>query len=102
MIDKLQAAIVAQISVSALGLANLSQTHWVARGLLMLSLTSALLAVYYSTTQYRSLGQLLQPEQIRLWIRGGRRNQDLSGRILPTLDQLVRNISQMTGDKGGS
>jgi hypothetical protein len=57
------------------------------------------MAVYYSTTQYRSLGRLLHPNQIRLWIRGGRRNQDLSGRILPTFDQLTRIGAQKIGDR---
>jgi hypothetical protein len=66
-----QAAIVAQISITALVLPSLNQTHWVAKGFLNYSLVAALIAVYYSTTQHRIVGRFLKPQQIRLWIRGG-------------------------------
>src|SRR5271155_218953 len=65
-----QAAIVAQISVTALSLDNLSQTHWIARAFLVFSVISSLMAVYYATTQQRTMGRLLQPTQVRGWIRG--------------------------------
>jgi hypothetical protein len=61
----------------------------VAAGFLNFSLISALMAVYYSTTQYRILGRLLQAEQVRLWIRGGRRNEYASERIVPSLFQMI-------------
>ena len=47
------------------------------------------MAVYYATAQYRVLGRLLQPEQIRMWIRGGMRGQNSSGRIIPSLGQMA-------------
>lgn len=47
----------AQIAINTLSLSGLSQTHWVAKGLLVFSLTSALMAVYYATTQHRALGE---------------------------------------------
>jgi hypothetical protein len=83
-----QAAIVAQISVTAISLSKLSQTHWVASGFLNFSLVSALMGVYYASTQYRVLGRLLQAEQIRLWIRGGRLHRFSTERIIPSLPQL--------------
>jgi hypothetical protein len=64
------AAIVAQISITAFSLNLLSQTHWVARALFIVSLTLSLMAVYYASTQQRILGRLLDPKQIRNWIRG--------------------------------
>ncbi|KAF7507474.1 hypothetical protein GJ744_010405 [Endocarpon pusillum] len=65
------AAIVAQIAVTALSLTDLSRSHWVARGFLVFSLTAALMAVYYATTQQRTMGRLLTVRQVRRWIRGG-------------------------------
>ena len=59
-----------QINVTALSLGWLSQTHWVARALVVFSLTSALMAVYYATTQQRTIGRLLDAKAIRKWIRG--------------------------------
>jgi hypothetical protein len=67
---RFQAAIVAQISITALSLDYLSQTHWIARGFLVFSIISSLIAVYYATTQQRTMGRLLQPTQVRGWIRG--------------------------------
>ena len=83
----LQAAIVAQIAMTALSLNALSQTHWVTRGLLVLSLTNSLMAVYYSTTQQRVMGRLLHGHQVRLWIRGGSGTLE-HARIVPSLEQL--------------
>ncbi|KFZ14085.1 hypothetical protein V501_03412 [Pseudogymnoascus sp. VKM F-4519 (FW-2642)] len=83
------AAIVAQIAITGLSLDSLSQTHWVAQGAFVLSLTSSLMAVYYATTQQRMLGRLLQAEQVRLWIRGGNRAAD-TARLVPSLDGIVR------------
>ena len=54
----------------------------------MLSLTSSLMAVYYTTTQQRMLGRLLQAEQVRLWIRGGSRAID-TARLVPSFDEIV-------------
>ncbi|KFY74581.1 hypothetical protein V499_05402 [Pseudogymnoascus sp. VKM F-103] len=86
------AAIVAQIAITGLSLDSLSQTHWVARGAFVLSLTTSLMAVYYATTQQRMLGRLLQAEQVRLWIRGGRRIMD-TGRLVPSLGEIAQKIS---------
>lgn len=61
----------AQIAVTALSLSDLSRSHWVARGFLVFSLTAALMAVYYATTQQRTMGRLLTVRQVRQWIRGG-------------------------------
>lgn len=73
--------------MTALSLSALSQTHWITRGLLVLSLTHSLMAVYYSTSQQRVMGRLLQAHQVRLWIRGGSGTLD-HARIIPSLDQL--------------
>jgi hypothetical protein len=87
--DKGQAAIVAQIAITGLSLNLLSQTHWVAKACFVLSLTFALMAVYYSTTQQRILGRLLKAQGVRLWIRGGNR-QSRSDRIVPSFDDFAR------------
>jgi hypothetical protein len=73
--------------MTALSLNSLSQTHWITRGLLILSLTSSLMAVYYSTTQQRVMGRLLHGHQVRLWIRGGSGTLEHS-RVVPSLEQL--------------
>lgn len=65
--DKKQAAIVAQIAITGLSLNFLSQTHWVARTCFVLSLTFALMAVYYSTTQQRTLGRLLKAKGVYVY-----------------------------------
>jgi len=62
---------VAQIAITALSLPYLSNTHWVSRAFLNISLLTALMSVYYASTQHRILGTLLKPAQIRSWIRGG-------------------------------
>lgn len=73
--------------MTALSLNALSQTHWISRGLLVLSLICSLMAVYYSTTQQRVMGRLIQGHQVRLWIRGG--SGSLEGeRVVPSLRQL--------------
>ncbi|KFY93942.1 hypothetical protein V500_03483 [Pseudogymnoascus sp. VKM F-4518 (FW-2643)] len=85
------AAIIAQIAITGLSLNFLSQTHWVARGAFVLSLTSSLMAVYYATSQQRRLGRLLQAEQVRLWIRGGSRAMD-TARLVPSLGEIVQRL----------
>ena len=75
----------AQIAVTALSLSDLSRSHWVARGFLVFSLTAALMAVYYATTQQRTMGRLLTARQVRLWIRGGVASP-AAARIIPRLD----------------
>ncbi|KAI8938203.1 hypothetical protein NX059_005863 [Plenodomus lindquistii] len=66
------ATIIAQIAITALSLADLSRTHWVARGAFTFSLLSAIMAVYYATSQYRKMGRCLRPVQVRAWIKGKR------------------------------
>jgi hypothetical protein len=86
--DTGQAAIVAQIAITGLSLNNLSQTHWVAKGSFVLSMTFALMAVYYATTQQRTLGRLIKAKDVRLWIRGGNRQSEV-GRLVPSLHDIV-------------
>ena len=69
--DREKAAIVAQITITTLSLAGLSQAHWIARGLLALALVASLMAVYYATTLQRTIGLLITAPQLRQWIRGG-------------------------------
>jgi hypothetical protein len=75
---------------------TLSQTHWVARAGFVLSLTFALMAVYYATTQQRTPGRLLKAKDVRLWIRGGNRQSEAS-RIVPSFEdiftRLVHNVN---------
>jgi hypothetical protein len=58
----------------------------VARGFFVFSLISALMAVYYATTQQRTLGRLLRPEHVRAWIRGGISRRRLDGNDLSPCD----------------
>ncbi|KAH7117905.1 hypothetical protein B0J11DRAFT_509599 [Dendryphion nanum] len=83
------AAIMAQIAVTALSLASIGDVLWAARGLLVLSLTCALMAVYYATTQQRTIGRLLHASQIRSWIRGGTNYLD-DQRIVPSARQYMK------------
>jgi hypothetical protein len=63
-----QGTIVAQIAITALSLADLSNTHWVARASFTFSLVSATMAVYYATRQYRKLGRCLHADEVKAWI----------------------------------
>ncbi|TID22352.1 hypothetical protein E6O75_ATG11146 [Venturia nashicola] len=78
-----QAAIVAEIAITALSLEGLSRAHWLAKGLFLFSLVDALMAVYYATTHQRSMGRLLHPQQVRSWIRGGVGPKEAPGHICP-------------------
>ncbi|KAK4445175.1 hypothetical protein QBC34DRAFT_413654 [Podospora aff. communis PSN243] len=60
--------IVAQIAITALSLSGLSQAHWAARGLFTFSLVSSIIAVYYASSQHRTIGRCLNASQIRAWI----------------------------------
>ncbi|KAF7909882.1 uncharacterized protein EAF01_003600 [Botrytis porri] len=64
------AAIVAQIAITGLSLDSLNKTHWTAKSCFVMSLTFALVSVYYSVTQQRILGRLLKAKDVRHWIRG--------------------------------
>lgn len=68
--DKRKAAIVAQIAITGLSLDSLSKTHWTAKSCFVMSLTFALVSVYYSVTQQRILGRLIKAKDVRHWIRG--------------------------------
>jgi hypothetical protein len=69
----------------------LSQTHWVARACFVLSLTFALMAVYYATTQQRTLGRLLKAKDVRLWIRGGNRQSE-AARLVPSINDIITGV----------
>jgi hypothetical protein len=92
VVDSKQAAIVAQIAITRLSLNSLNQTHWFAQASFVVSLTLALMAVYYASTQQRILGRLLQAKQVRLWIRGGKREFE-NEMIVPSLDQVLEHFS---------
>lgn len=80
--NKWQAAIVAQIAITGLSLDSLSQTHWTARAALVLSLTFALIAVYYATTQQRIFGRKCKAKEVRQWIRQGGGQSDAAKLML--------------------
>jgi hypothetical protein len=86
-----QSAIVAQIAITGLSLNFLSQTHWVARAFFVLSLTFALMATYYATTQQRTLGRLLKAKEVRVWIRGGNRQSE-AVRLVPSFDDIIMKL----------
>ncbi|KAF4549553.1 Hypothetical protein D9617_21g097740 [Elsinoe fawcettii] len=64
------AAIIAQIAITGYTLDGIADTHWVSRACMLFSLTAALMAVFYATTQQKILGRLATPKHIRSWIRG--------------------------------
>ena len=65
-----QGAIITAVAVTALGLPELSQSHWVARAFWISSLVTALLAVYYAGNLVWTVGRLFSGSEIRGWIRG--------------------------------
>jgi hypothetical protein len=101
---------VAQIAITTLSSSGLSQTHWLAKGLLVFSLTSALMTVYYATTQYRALGRLLRPKHVREWIRGRAIVNPRYHGFLPTWDGpeqkllllFIKILSVLQSSKGAS
>jgi hypothetical protein len=78
----------------------LSQTHWVARAFFVLSLTFALMATYYATTQQRTLGRLLKAKEVRFWIRGGNRQSE-AARAVPSFDEIIRKLRRSRGVEAG-
>ncbi|KAI0546700.1 hypothetical protein F4679DRAFT_556740 [Xylaria curta] len=64
------ASIIAQVAITALSLDNLSQAHWIARSFFILSLVSAVIAVYAASTEYRIFCRCISAEDIRVWIKG--------------------------------
>ncbi|KAF7959725.1 hypothetical protein EAE96_001335 [Botrytis aclada] len=66
----LTAAIVAQIAITGLALDSLNKTHWMTKACFVLSLTFALVSVYYSVAQQRILSRLSKAKDVRNWIRG--------------------------------
>jgi hypothetical protein len=60
--------LVASVAVTALQLDSISQAHWVIRGLWVSSLVLGLLVVYYASSQRKTIGRLLRPQQIRDWM----------------------------------
>ncbi|KAH6864974.1 hypothetical protein BKA58DRAFT_366862 [Alternaria rosae] len=76
--------IIAQIAITALSLDKLSKTHWVARAFFTFSLVSAIMAVYYATRQYRTLGRCLRIEQMKTWICGKNRSKNKTPCRTPT------------------
>ncbi len=90
----------AQIAITGLSLNALSQTHWVARAGFVLSLTFALMAVYYATTQQRTLGRLLEAKRVRLWIRGGSRESETS-RLVPSISDILITLGRKLRESHG-
>ncbi|KAF2191634.1 hypothetical protein K469DRAFT_556012, partial [Zopfia rhizophila CBS 207.26] len=68
--------IITQVAITALGLPNLSRTHWVVRASYLFSLLSALLAVYYAGNRVWKIGRLLPGSQLRVWVRNSDRSME--------------------------
>ncbi|KAJ5629981.1 hypothetical protein N7528_003638 [Penicillium herquei] len=49
--------------------------HWTAQGFLIFSLVASIISVYFASAQQKTLSRLLNPEDIRFWIR--RKEPDL-------------------------
>jgi hypothetical protein len=62
------AAIIAQVAITALALPNLNQVHWTASAGFVVSLVTACMSVWLSTTTSRLLTSLDSPNAIRDWL----------------------------------
>ncbi|KAL8670013.1 MAG: hypothetical protein Q9168_005429 [Polycauliona sp. 1 TL-2023] len=62
-------AIIAQIAMTALSLPDLNRTHWVARALFLLGVTTGCLSVYYACELHRVVSKFYRPDAIRFWLR---------------------------------
>ena len=56
------------MSITALSLPFLSNTHWTARACFLLATTSGCLSVYYACKLQRIVGELYDADQIREWL----------------------------------
>lgn len=61
-------AIIAQVALTALSLADLSLAHWTARAFLLFATVAGCLSVYYACALSRDIGKLYGPELIRDWL----------------------------------
>lgn len=95
----------------ALSLNFLSETHWVARGFVVWSLTASLMAVYYAARQQQNIGRLLDGKSIRQWIRGGGDGPSaiavLKGvgsrhwlEVIPRMEQVYSDMADLAGKQG--
>lgn len=51
----------------------MSRAHWTARGFITFSLVASVVSVYYASAQQKQLSRLLNPEDIKIWIRRNER-----------------------------
>jgi hypothetical protein len=65
-------------------LSNLSQAHWTARAFFAVSLVASVISVYYASTQQKTLGRLLKPEDIKTWIRKKEPNSLEPAEMMPS------------------
>lgn len=70
-------AIIAQLSITSQTLPHTSQANG-AQGLWIYSLYAAIITVYSTCWQYQAIGELVQPDQIRRWIRRKSESDELA------------------------
>jgi hypothetical protein len=63
-----QAAIIAQVAITALSLESLSQANWTAKAAFVASLVTGCLSVYFACTIQQQLNQLSTTAQMRMWL----------------------------------
>ncbi|GAB7349073.1 hypothetical protein MBLNU459_g8032t1 [Dothideomycetes sp. NU459] len=61
-------AIIAQVAITGLSLANVAATHWTTHAAFIMSLVAGALCVYYSCMVQQKLGGLARPEDIKDWL----------------------------------
>jgi len=66
--DILQAAIVAQIAITALALGNSDTTHWTANAAFVISLVTASLSVFYACLLRQHISGLFTSEDVKSWL----------------------------------
>lgn len=64
----LTAAIVTQVSITALSLPNLDQTHWMSHATFVISLVLAILSAWGATTMARTMSSLDNADDLRDWL----------------------------------
>lgn len=86
-----QAAIVAQVAITALGLENLDKVHWTAEAAFVLSLTTGGLSVCYACLVQQRMSSLFTTDDVKNFFskpNSAKEFQDLE----PDLDNLISNM----------
>lgn len=85
----LQAAIVAQVAITALSLENLGSVHWTAKAAFVLSLTTGALSVFFACLLQQRVSSLFGLSDLKDWL-----SKPAGNRELREADYLVRHFRE--------